>query len=108
MHNGSSTLVARPPILATPPKVRHALLHTTGFHVSKISTGTIIVGVLAMVDSAIIAALIAGAFTLVNTILTVWLTGLKRERRPPRARRQRRRQRPEQDTIEQDALDDDS
>lgn len=98
-------MVAHPPILApTPPKLRHALIHTTGFHVSKIGAGATIVGVLAMVDSVIIAAVIAGAFTLVNTVLTVWLTGLKRESRPPRRRSRRRRREQESE----DAIDDDS
>lgn len=99
-----------PNLLATtPPKVRNALIHTTGFHVSKIGAGATVVAVLAMMDSAIVAALIAGGFTLVNTILTVWLTGLKRERRPPPARQRRRRRRGrEPDPIDEDTTTDDS
>lgn len=52
-----------------------------GWHVGKIGTGAATVGVVAMIDGAITAALIAGVFTLVNTCLTVWLTGQQRSKR---------------------------
>jgi uncharacterized protein (DUF2062 family) len=54
-----------------------------------------IVGLSASSDGAIIAAVIAGVFTLVNTGLTLWLTDRARPRR--RRRRRRRRARPDRD-----------
>jgi hypothetical protein len=57
------------------------------WHVLKLAGGASIVGILAASEGAIVGAVIAGVFTLVNTGLTVWLTGRDGEQR----RRTRRR-----------------
>lgn len=113
--NERVVILATPPaadLLAAPARIPGRLasaIHHPGFHASRIAAGAGSVGTIAlMIDSTVLAALIAGGFTLVNTLLTVWLTGLKR---PPRdelaeRRRNRRRRRQRNDRADDDTNDD--
>lgn len=114
-ERAAATIFASPPaeIFTVPARIPSrvaGLVHHPGFHVSRNVGGGASVGVLVAVafDSTVLAALIAGGFTLVNTILTVWLTGLKRPPRDELAERRRRRRGRRRDRREQDSTDVDS
>lgn len=68
-------------------------LHVTITHAGRVGAGAIGVGVLAASD-AVLGAIVAGCFTLVNTGLTLWLSG-RQDRRKQRREQRRRRQRQE-------------
>lgn len=67
-------------------------------HIGRVGAGAIGVGVLAASD-AVLGALVAGCFTLVNTGLTLWLSG-RQDRRKQRQERRRRRRREREDENE--------
>jgi flavin reductase (DIM6/NTAB) family NADH-FMN oxidoreductase RutF len=80
-----------PALIIPPVPVSRIRTPRIDIHVTSITVGAASVGIVTAVDGAIVAAFIAGAFTLVNTVLTIVLT------RPQRRTRRRRNEREQDD-----------
>lgn len=77
--------------------MQHAAATPTGVRDRRVVIVLSEAGIIAAVasnDGAILAAVIAGGFTLVNTLLTLWITSRNRNR--DRDRKRRRKQRGEE------------
>lgn len=61
---------------------------TLGLHITTIALVAAAIGLLASSEGPVIATIIAGIMTLLNTGLTIWLTGRQKEARRRRKRHQ--------------------